>query len=69
VLNNGLLEKTRATRRKLTSDGPAGVRSVGDLERVSLPNSDGNALRLHGFGRGAVSNDRPYRASLRVCRR
>jgi hypothetical protein len=21
-------------------------------------------FRLHGFGRGAVSNDRPYRASL-----
>ena len=25
-------------------------------------------FRLHGFGRGAVSNDRPYRASLRVFR-
>ena len=24
--------------------------------------------RLHGFGRGAVSNDRPYRASMRVFR-
>jgi len=23
-------------------------------------------FRLHGFGRGAVSNDRPYRASHRV---
>jgi len=23
-------------------------------------------FRLHGFGRGAVSNDRPYRASVRV---
>ena len=25
-------------------------------------------FRLHGFGRGAVSNDRPYRASRRVFR-
>jgi hypothetical protein len=25
-------------------------------------------FRLHGFGRGAVSNDRPYRASARAIR-
>jgi predicted O-methyltransferase YrrM len=32
-------------RRKLASDGPASVRSAGDFERVSLPNSDGDVLR------------------------
>jgi predicted O-methyltransferase YrrM len=45
VLDTDLLEKTRSMRRKLASDGPASVRSAGDFERVSLPNSDGDVLR------------------------
>jgi predicted O-methyltransferase YrrM len=35
----------RATRRKLAADGPCRVRSPGDFDRVSLPQSDGDALR------------------------
>jgi predicted O-methyltransferase YrrM len=44
-LDNDRLEKIRATRRKLAADGPPRVRSVGDFERVSIPNSDGDVLR------------------------
>ena len=39
------LEKIRAARRKLATDGPARVRSAGDFERVSLGSSDGDVLR------------------------
>ena len=39
------LERIRAARRKLASDGPGRVRSAGDFERVSLGNSDGDVLR------------------------
>ena len=45
VLDNDRIEKVRATRRKLAADGPPSVRSVADFERVSLPNSDADALR------------------------
>lgn len=41
----GTLEKIRAARRKLATDGPARVRSAGDFERVSLGSSDGDVLR------------------------
>jgi predicted O-methyltransferase YrrM len=44
-LDNDRVEKIRAARRKLAADGPACVRSTGDFERVSIPNSDGDALR------------------------
>ena len=44
-LNNDRVEKIGATRRKLAADGPASVRSAGDFERVSIPNSDSDALR------------------------
>jgi len=39
------LEKVRAARRKLADSGPVYVRSAGDFECVSLPSSDGDALR------------------------
>jgi predicted O-methyltransferase YrrM len=44
-VDNDRVKKIRATRRKLAADGPASVRSAGDFERVSIPNSDGDALR------------------------
>ena len=44
-MDNDRVEKIRATRRKLAADGPASVRSAGDFERVSIPNSDSDALR------------------------
>jgi predicted O-methyltransferase YrrM len=44
-LDNDRVAKICATRRKLAADGPASVRSAGDFERVSIPNSDGDALR------------------------
>lgn len=39
------LEKIRAARRRLATDGPTRVRSAGDFERVSLGSSDGDVLR------------------------
>jgi predicted O-methyltransferase YrrM len=45
VLDNHRIEKIRAIRRKLAADGPTRVRSVGDFERVSIPNLDGDVLR------------------------
>lgn len=44
-MDHGLVEKIRAARRKLATDGPARVRSAGDFERVSIGKSDGDALR------------------------
>ena len=44
-VDNDLLEKIRAARRKLATDGPIRVRSAGDFERVSLGMSDGDVLR------------------------
>lgn len=44
-LDNDRLEKIRATRRRLAADGPPSVRSAGDFERVSIPNSDSDVLR------------------------
>ena len=44
-MNNGLVEKIRAARRKLATDGPTRVRSAGDFERVSIGKSDGDVLR------------------------
>ena len=40
-LDNTLVEKIRAARRKLATDGPIRVRSAGDFERVSIGMSDG----------------------------
>jgi predicted O-methyltransferase YrrM len=40
-----LVEKIRAARGKLASDGPIRVRSAGDFERVSIGRSDGDVLR------------------------
>ena len=44
-VDNDLLEKIRAARRKLDTDGPTRVRSAGDFERVSIGKSDGDVLR------------------------
>ena len=44
-VDNDLLEKIRAARRKLSTHGPIRVRSAGDFERVSLGMSDGDVLR------------------------
>jgi predicted O-methyltransferase YrrM len=44
-VDNDLLEKIRAARHKLSTDGPIRVRSAGDFERVSLGMSDGDVLR------------------------
>ena len=44
-VDNDLLEKIRAVRRKLPTDGPIRVRSAGDFERVSITSSDGDVLR------------------------
>lgn len=44
-MDSDLVEKIRAARRKLATDGPAFVRSAGDFERVSIGRSDGDALR------------------------
>lgn len=40
-----MLERIRAARRKLATDGPGRVRSSGDFELVSLGSSDGDVLR------------------------
>jgi predicted O-methyltransferase YrrM len=44
-VDNDLVEKIRAARRKLATDGPVRVRSAGDFERVSIGRSDGDVLR------------------------
>ena len=44
-MDNDLVEKIRAARCKLATDGPTRVRSAGDFECVSLGKSDGDALR------------------------
>lgn len=44
-VDNGLVEKIRAARRKLATDGPPRVRSAGDFERISIGKSDGDVLR------------------------
>ena len=44
-VDKGLIEKIRAARRKLATDGPTRVRSAGDFERVSIGKSDGDVLR------------------------
>ena len=44
-VDNDLVEKIRAARRKLTIDGPVRVRSAGDFERVSIGRSDSDVLR------------------------
>ena len=44
-MDDDLVEKIRATRRRLAVEGPARVRSAGDFERVSIPIADGDALR------------------------
>lgn len=41
-MDNDLVEKICATRRKLATDGPIHVRSAGDFERVSIVRSDGD---------------------------
>lgn len=45
MVDNDLVEKVRAARRKLATDGPVRVRSAGDFERVSIGSSDGDVLR------------------------
>jgi len=44
-VDNDLVEKIRAARRKLATDGPIRVRSAGDFERVSIGTADGDVLR------------------------
>ena len=44
-MDSDRVEKIRATRRQLAVDGPPRVRSAVDFERVSIPNSNSDALR------------------------
>jgi predicted O-methyltransferase YrrM len=44
-VHNDLVEKIRAVRSKLATNGPIRVRSEGDFERVSIGRSDGDVLR------------------------
>lgn len=44
-VDNDLVERIRASRCKLATDGPTRVRSAGDFERVSIGRSDGDVLR------------------------
>ena len=44
-VENDLLAKIRAARRRLATDGPIRVRSAGDFERVSIGKLDGDVLR------------------------
>jgi predicted O-methyltransferase YrrM len=44
-VDNDPVEKIRAARRKLATEGPVRVRSAGDFERVSIGKSDGDVLR------------------------
>lgn len=43
--DNDLVQKIRAARYKLATDGPFRSRSATDFERVSIPRSDANVLR------------------------
>ncbi len=43
--DTALLDSVRNTRRQLAADGPRDLRSEGDVDRVSLPDGDGDALR------------------------
>lgn len=52
-VDNGLVEKIRAARRKLATDGPPRVRSAGDFERISIGKSDGDVLRDLVLAEGA----------------
>jgi predicted O-methyltransferase YrrM len=45
MVDNDLVEKIRAARHKLTTDGPVRVRSAGDSERVSIGRLDSDLLR------------------------
>jgi predicted O-methyltransferase YrrM len=45
MVDNDLVEKIRAARHKLTTDGPVRVRSAGDFERVSIGRLDSDLLR------------------------
>jgi cephalosporin hydroxylase len=44
-VDNSLVEKIHAARRKLVTDGPIRVRSAGDFEHVSIGRSGGDVLR------------------------
>ena len=44
-MGNDLVEKIRAARGRLATDGPIRVRSAGDFERVSIGRPDGDVLR------------------------
>lgn len=44
-VDSDLIEKIRAARHKLATDGPVRVRSAGDFERVSIGRSDSDLLR------------------------
>jgi predicted O-methyltransferase YrrM len=52
-VDNDLVEKIRAARRKLATEGPVLVRSAGDFERVSIGESDGDVLRDLVLAEGA----------------
>lgn len=52
-VDNGLVEKIRAVRRKLYTSGPTRVRSAGDFERVSIGKPDGDILRDLVLAEGA----------------
>jgi predicted O-methyltransferase YrrM len=52
-VDNDLVEKIRAARGKLATDGPIRVRSAGDFERVSIGRSDGDVLRDLVLAEGA----------------
>jgi predicted O-methyltransferase YrrM len=43
--DRGLLRTVQDTRRQLATVGPAELRTEGDFDRVSIPESDGDALR------------------------
>jgi len=45
IVDSGLVERIRAARLKLATEGPVRVRSAGDFERVSIGKSDGDVLR------------------------
>ena len=57
-VDKDLVEKIRAARRKLATDGPARVRSAGDFERVSIGRSDGDVLRDLVLGRKRTQSSR-----------
>jgi predicted O-methyltransferase YrrM len=45
MVDNNLIERIRAARHKLSTDGPVRIRSAGDFELVSISESDGDVLR------------------------